>query len=118
MSLNIAEKLHSRRNSVSSTLSIPVPVPSVPTPTPKQRSRSNSILNVVDSLPEKYEEKPVVEEHCKEKKGLKSLHCIVESLQSKLLLFEQQFKKDNDKINSQEQEISKLKETIKDILDG
>jgi peptidoglycan hydrolase CwlO-like protein len=110
MSLNIAERLHSRRGSVASIKSVPIAHP---------RERSNSISSVILEPKEQPKQKQVtIEEPIKEKKGLKSLQNIVDSLSAKLSQFEQQFKKDNDKITLQEKEISKLKDTIRDILDG
>lgn len=92
---------------------------------PVARERSNSISSVLNnrrgsvaSITSTKEEikKEVVEEkkECK-KNGLKSIQAMVDALTSKLTLLEKQ---NHQQISNQTKEISQLKETVKDILEG
>ena len=118
---SVNEVPFSRRGSVASlNLS---QIPQVPS-----RERSNSISSVLNSrrgsvvIINKEEPKKVVilEEEKKEckKNGLRSIQAMVDTLTSKLAVFEKQFRKDQEQISRQHKEISELKESVKDILEG
>ena len=93
---------------------------------PVARERSNSISSVLNnrrgsvasitSTKEEIKKEVVVEEkkECK-KNGLKSIQAMVDALTSKLTLLEKQ---NHQQISNQTKEISQLKETVKDILEG
>ena len=93
---------------------------------PVARERSNSISSVLNSrrgsvasitsTKEEIKKEVVVEEkkECK-KNGLKSIQAMVDALTSKLTLLEKQ---SHQQISNQTKEISQLKETVKDILEG
>lgn len=119
-------------SSISETLKRRDSVVSLNTPQIPTRERSNSISsmlhsrrNSVVSVKEEKEEKPVkpikhvqIEEAKCGKTGLKSLQQMVDMLTQKLQKFEEQFKRDKEQISHQNKEITELKNSIKDIIDG